>query len=103
MALFDPGGARERLALRTVPIAATVVRDASVMTGIALFDMTAERSGTTCGDRPHDAPLRVRQRRLVIGAIRRAVAAEDIRHFELGPLHAERGSEVLRCLRWFRG
>jgi hypothetical protein len=38
----DPGGARQRLTLGTVPIPAGVVRDALVPTGVALFDMSAE-------------------------------------------------------------
>jgi hypothetical protein len=38
---FQPGRARQRLALAAVPIAARVVRDADVTAGVALFGMTA--------------------------------------------------------------
>jgi len=82
-----------------MPIAAAVIRDALMLAAVACLDVPAERSGAARGDRPHDAPLRIRQRRLVLSTIRCTVAAEDIRHFEPGSLHEKRGLEVLR---WFR-
>lgn len=50
---------------------------------VARLEVPAERSGTTCSDRLHGAPLGAGERRLVLITIRFAVAAEDIRHFEL--------------------
>ena len=66
-----------------------------MLTAVARLHVPAERGGTACGDRPHDAPLRRGQRRLVFITIRSTVAAEDIRHFQLQSLHGELGSEVL--------
>jgi hypothetical protein len=45
--------------------------------------MTAQRCGAANLDRGHDAPLGEAQMRLVGGAPSGAMAAEDIRHFEL--------------------
>ena len=69
---------------------------------VALLDVSAERSGAAGLDRPHDAPLRSRQRRFVLSTIGLAVVAEDIRHFESDGLHRERGLEVLGRLGRFR-
>jgi hypothetical protein len=85
-----------------MPIAAAVIRDALMLAAVARLDVPAERSGAARGDRPHDAPLRIRQRRLVLSTISRTVAAEDIRHLEPGSLHEERVLEVLGSLRRFR-
>ena len=78
-----------------MPVPTAVVGDALVPARLAGLEVAAEGSGATGGDRPHDAPLRTRQRALVPGTIGIPVAAEDIRHFELRTLHGERGSEVL--------
>ncbi len=102
LALFDPLRPRERLTLWTMPIAATVVGDASMLAVIARLDVPAERSGTACSNGLHDAPLRIRQRRFVLRTIGGPVAAENVRHFELDSLHVERGSEVLWRLGRFR-
>ena len=102
LAMFDPLRPRKRLALRTMPIAAAVIGDALMRTAVARLDMPAERSGAACGDRPHDAPLRIGQRRLVLSTIGCTVAAEDIRHFEPGSLHGGAGLEVLGRLGRFR-
>jgi len=102
LATLDPLCPSERLALWAVPIATAVVRDALMLTGIARLNVSAERSGAARGDRPHDAPLRIRQRRLVLRTISCTVAAEDIRHFEPGSLHGEPGLEVLGRFGRFR-
>ncbi len=73
-----------------MPIAAAVIRAALMLADVARLDVPAERSGAARGDCPHDAPLRIRQRRLVLSTIRCTVAAEDVRHFEPGSLHEER-------------
>jgi len=58
--VVKPLGTGQQLALRAVAIAARVVRDALVATGIALLDMAAERSRATPFDRRHHATLRGR-------------------------------------------
>jgi len=63
-------------------IRAGVIGDALVATGVALFDMAAERRGATGLDRGHDAPLGGRERGTGGGAIGLTVAAEDIRHLQ---------------------
>src|SRR2546422_279728 len=80
--VLDPRGARQRLTLGTVSIRAGVIRDALVSTGVALFDMAAERGGAARLDRGHDAPLGGCERSASLLTIRVAIAAEDVRHFE---------------------
>ncbi len=75
------------LALRAVPVAAGVIGDARVGAVLAAFDMTAQRCGAADLDRGHDAPLAEAQMSLVGGAPSGAVAAEDVRHFELWTRH----------------
>ena len=55
--VFQPLGARQRLAFWAVAIAAAVVADAPVVTAIAAFDMTTKRRCSTELDRAHDATL----------------------------------------------
>jgi len=69
---------------------------------ITRLDVPAERSGAACSNGLHDAPLRTRQRRIVLRTIGVTVLAEDVRQFDPGSLHGERGSEVRRCLGRFR-
>jgi hypothetical protein len=83
------------LALRAVPVAAGVVGDAGVGAVLATRDMTAQRGGTADLDRGHDAPLGEAQMRRVDSAPSGAVAAEDIRHFELRTRHCRRVSPAL--------
>jgi hypothetical protein len=54
---IKPLGAGQRLALWAVAIAARVVKDALVTTGLALLDMAAKRGRTTPFDRRHHATL----------------------------------------------
>ena len=54
---------------------------------VALFEMAAESGGAADLDRSHDAALRDGQRRAMLLTIGGAVAAEDIRHFELRAIH----------------
>ena len=77
----------QRLTLGTMPIRAGVIGDALVSTPIALFDMAAERGGAARLDRRHDAALGGRQGPPRLSAIRVAVAAEDVRHFERRAIH----------------
>ena len=59
--------------------------------GLALFDMAAERRRPATLDRGHDAALRGRQRAAVLLTIDIAVAAEDVRHFQLWAVHGPSG------------
>jgi hypothetical protein len=59
--------------------------------------MTAQRCGAANLDRGHDAPLGEAQMRLVGGAPSGAVAAEDIRHFELWTRHCRVSVRRGRC------
>jgi len=54
---------------------------------VAGLDMAAERSGAARSNSLHDAPLRARQRRLVLRTIGFAVPADDVRQLDLGSLH----------------
>src|ERR1700730_8261225 len=89
LAMFDPLCPGEGLTLWTMAIAAAVIRDALMLTAVAGLHVPAERSGTACSDRLHDAPLRRGQRGLVLITIRLTVAAEDLRDFEPQSLHGE--------------
>ena len=71
------------LALRAVAVATGVIGNARVSAVLAALDMTAQRCGAANLDRGHDAPLGEAQMGLVGGTPSGAVAAEDIRHFEL--------------------
>src|SRR5262245_54886912 len=64
---------------------------------LAALDMTAQRCGTANLDRGHDAPLGEAQMRHVGGAPSDAVAAEDIRHFELWTRHCRVSVRRGRC------
>ena len=56
--VVEPLGAGQGLALGTMPISATAIRDTLMAALIALLDMTAKRGGPTEFDRGHDASLR---------------------------------------------
>ena len=63
---------------------------------IAPLDMTAESGRAAPFDRCHDASLCGREPCAEFLTIRFAVAAKDVRHFQLRALHRARGLEVLR-------
>jgi len=67
-----------------VSVAAAVVGDAGVAAIAAGFEMTAERRRAAQLDGAHDARFDAAERALPVTAIGRAVAAEDIRHFQNG-------------------
>src|SRR5438309_10565787 len=79
-------------------ISAAVVARPLVITAVAAFEMTAESCGATHLDRGHDASLGRRERPIMLLTIGFAVAAEDVRHFQLRAIHRARGLEVLG---WF--
>src|SRR5215831_19943294 len=79
-------------------ICAAVVARPLVMTGVAAGRMTTESCGATHLDRNHDTPLSCRERPIMLLTIDFAVAAEDVRHFELRAIHRARQLEVFG---WF--
>ena len=85
--ILDPLGARQRLALWAMPVAARVVAYAFVAALIALFEVTAERSRPAHFDGTHDAPLRRGQRSSMLFTIGFSVATQHVRHFQLGAIH----------------
>src|SRR6516164_5728259 len=97
--LLDPLRTREGLALRAMAICTAVVARPLVIAGVAAFEMTAESCGATHLDRSHDTPLSCRERPIMLLTIGFAVAAEDVRHFQLRAIHRARRLEVFG---WFR-
>jgi hypothetical protein len=82
LAVRQPLGASQALALRAVSVAARVVGDALMAAVLAALDMTAERCGATVFDRHHRAAPCSRQRRAMAVTERLAEAAEYLRHFQ---------------------
>ena len=76
----DPPRAGQRLARRAVPVATGVVPDARVATAVTLLDVAAERGRPTPFEGGHHPSLCRRQRGPGIGAIRVAIAADDVRY-----------------------
>jgi hypothetical protein len=72
-----------------MPIPATVERDALVAAGVALLDMTAQRSRAAALDGAHDTALPAAERAGVCLAIGRPELAKDIRHLEPGGAQPE--------------
>src|SRR5258706_1147745 len=78
----------------TIP--AAVVTGPLVIATVAALEMTAESCGSTHLDRGHDAPLGRRHRRAMLFTIGFAVAAEDVRHFQLRAIQGARRFEGFR-------
>jgi len=57
LTIVEPFGLGHRLAFVAMPIAATVIRNALVVTLITLLDVTTKCCGSTQLDRGHDATL----------------------------------------------
>jgi hypothetical protein len=96
--LCDPFGARQRLALGAMPVAAAVVAGTLVKTAVAPFEMTAEGRRPAHLDRGHDALLCRSERRTIGLSIGSTIAAEDVRHFQLGAIHgAQQLEDGWRC------
>jgi hypothetical protein len=85
--VFQPLGAGQGLTLGTVSIGARVIGGALVAAGVTLLQMTAQSGSSAEFDVAHHPPLRLRERCGMFLPVRRPVAAEDIRHFQLGALH----------------
>src|SRR6516164_5965424 len=94
--LLDPLGTREGLALWAMAVPAAVIARPLVTTAVAAFEMPAESCGATHLDRSHDALLCRRERPIMLLTIGFAVAAEDVRHFELRATHRAQRLEVFR-------
>src|SRR5258708_20871141 len=76
-------------------VAAAAVARPLVITPAAAFEMTAESRGATHLDRGHDASLGSRERPIMPLTVGFAVAAEDVRYFQLRAIHRARWLEVL--------
>jgi hypothetical protein len=85
------------LAFGAMTISAAVVARPLVITAVAAFEMAAESCGATHLDRGHDASLGRGERPIMLLTIGFAVAAEDVRHFQLRAIHRARRLEVLGC------
>ena len=92
--MLDPLCAGQRLTLWAVPIAAGVEAVAFIVALIAAFEMTAEDCRAAHFDGCHDASLFDGHRSAMLVSIGFAVAAEYIRHFQLGALH---GPAAQKC------
>src|SRR6266550_1788602 len=68
-------------------VAAAAVTRPLIITTVAAFEMTAESRGATHLDRGHDASLGRGERPIMLLTIGFAVAAEDVRHFQLRAIH----------------
>ncbi len=73
------------LALRAVPVAAGVVRDAQVRAVFAAFDMTAQRRRSAALDRRHDLELAEAHMAGMRRTPSRPAMAEDVRHLDRRP------------------
>jgi len=79
--LLGSGG----LALRTVPVAAGIVRDAQVGALLAAFDMPAQRRRSAALDRRHELELAEAHMAGMRRAPSRPAAAEDVGHLDRWP------------------
>jgi hypothetical protein len=87
LAVFNPLCTGQRLALWAMPIPARPIANALLAALIALFNLSSECCRAAQFDRSHDATLPRRHGRAMLVSIDFAVAAEDIRHFPLRPIH----------------
>ena len=98
LTILQPLRARQRLALRAVPVAAAVERDALVAAGITLLDMPAQRRGAAALDGAHHAQLRAAEGAGVVATVLRADLAEDLRQLQPGGAHGRRVRSGRRLL-----
>ena len=84
LTLGQPLGTGQALALGAVPIAARVVGLPHKAAVGAMFGVTAEGCGPAPLHRRHDTALNAPEMAVMVAAIVRAVAVEDIRHFQIG-------------------
>jgi hypothetical protein len=96
---FDPFGTRQGLALGAMSVAAAIVSVTLVRTAVAVLEMTTKGRRPAHLDCGHDASLCRGERRTMLLAIGFTIAAEDVRHFQLGAIHRTRQLEE----RWRSG
>ncbi len=84
---FDPFGTRQELALGAMSVEATIVAGALISTAVTVLEMTTKGCRAAHLDRGHDASLCRGERRTMLLAIGFTIAAEDVRHFQLGAIH----------------
>ena len=82
LARGEPVLCRGTLALRAVPVAATIVRDLGVCALLAARDMAAERRSAAALDRRHHLELAEADMAGIGPAPCRAMVAEDIRDLQ---------------------
>ena len=80
--ILQPLSAHERLALRAMPVAAAVERNALVPAGVALLDVATQRRRATVLYGGHDTALPTAERVSVIVTVRKPDLTEDVRHLE---------------------
>jgi hypothetical protein len=85
LAIGQPLLGSRGLALRTVPVAAGVVRDAQVRAVLAAFDMTAQRRRSAALDCRHDLELAKAHMAGMGRKPNRPAVAEDVRHLDCRP------------------
>ena len=90
LARRQPLACRRALALGTMPVPATAVSDLGQPALATALDMPAQSRRSAGLDRCHDAQLAAIKMTGIGFAVGRAVAAEYIRHLELGTRHASR-------------
>ena len=93
---FEPFRTGQRLALGAVSIAAAIVAGPLERTAVAALEMTAEGRRPAHFNRGHDAPLCRGERRPMFVSIGFTIAAEDVRHFQLGAFHGAQRLEERR-------
>lgn len=87
LARREPLGLGEGLALWAVPVAARVIGDGPVAALVTLLHVAAQGGGAAALDGFHHAPLAPGHRRLVRGAVRRPVPAEEVGDLERRASH----------------
>jgi hypothetical protein len=87
LAVLDPLCSGKRLTFWAVPVPAAIEAIPLMATLIALLEVASQHRRATHLNCRHDAPLRRGHRRAMLLTIGCAVAAEDIRHFQLRAVH----------------
>jgi hypothetical protein len=82
LAVGQPRGPGQPLALRAMPVAAGIIRDADLAAAVALFGMPAQGCRAAGFDRTHDTALAAPQMAGMGIAVSGTVAAQDIRHLQ---------------------
>ena len=77
-------------------VAAAIVSVTFVRTAVAVLEMTTKSRRAAHLDRGHDASLCRGERRTMLLAIGFTIAAEDVRHFQLGAIHGTQRLEERR-------